>query len=203
MTHSAFVSRGGSKPGSGSPTSYGAVLEFTLMVVRDAGKRPGSLAGLTARRVLHGLLRWETDTYEGQVPMIGALTLSEGIYLLDGGPRRPGGGGGGRGERSGAKGGPAPTGPDFSIPLRPQQGGGGDGLTLHGPGAGPGSIGIMLLADDAAAFWQRWQATGRSARPPRLRVVHAAAVAGEGGKRPGGGHGGGPGDGKNPFRLFG
>lgn len=197
MVTSAFVNRGGSRPGSGTGNPRGATMEFTMMVVREHGK-PAGLAGLTNARAVHGLLKWGAETYEASTFRIGLVTLREGTYLVDGGPRRPTSGGG-KGERAGVAAGagakPAGGGPGFSIPLL-KQGEGDHGLSLHGPALARQEPGIALMQADAAEFWQRWNAAGRE-RPAWLRVIHAVATT-DGGKNPAGGDGGGE-DGKNPF----
>lgn len=217
MSASAFVTRGTSKPhgssGGGGGATPNSLLEFTIILVRDQGKRPGAVSVLqlaASGRSAHGLLKWGDVTYEGRCDLGGGFVLPDGLYVLDGGRHKPGISGGGRGEHgsgmvsqqengAGQLAGREAAG-DFAISIRPEQSHGTSSLSLHADRPGVRAAGIALLGNDALLFWRRWQATPRGLRPPRLRVASGTAEgAGNGGKLPGhSGHGGG---GKLPGRF--
>jgi hypothetical protein len=163
------------------------------MLVRHEFRPQGGLGGLTQPRSLRGLLTWGDATYEAVVPVWLNATLLVGTYTVDGGPRRPTisnpRGDAGLDEAAAAvpaRGGGAGA---FSVPLRAQGGPQLAGLVLYGPADGRRLAGLGVLAQDAAEFWQRWQATATRSRPGRLRVAYTTATGGEGGKVPGGGQG--------------
>jgi hypothetical protein len=207
MGESAFISRAGrrpgSKPGGSRPTAgtgQAGMLEFTVMLVRDEAKgptRPHTLADLPKgpaghARTMRGLLKWGAEIYEARSQVWSNLALPEGMYLVDGGPRRPGYGGS-KGQHgtshptAAARGAPSDT---FSIPIRPQHGTDGV-LSIHADDGRRSEPGIALVGADAAEFWQRWQATPRTRRPGRMWVSNSHGAGGEGGKVPGGSGGNG------------
>lgn len=62
----------------------------------------------------------------------------------------------------------------FFIPITPQFPTDRNGLGIHPDGNVPGSLGcIVIQADHARRFWDRWTQTGAAERPDRLTIEEA------------------------------
>ena len=196
MARSAFVNAGGQRQ-SASGGGSGPFMTFTAMLVRPAPASTGFPVPKNDAFMACGLLVWDGTTYEAAAPVVKGQPLARsGAYRLGGSAQAPGPAG-----QGGAQ-------PDFSIPMQLDVQLGGYGplqpppsylqqnpflraaleaqlgvrrLHLHGPVQGQPLPGLGLLGADAAAFWQRWQATQPAARPTRLRITYTRAGSAGGG----------------------
>ena len=89
MSASAFVTRGTSKPhgssGGGGGATPNSLLEFTIILVRDQGKRPGAVSVLqlaASGRSAHGLLKWGDRTPMFECKRGGAIKNQESVLEL-------------------------------------------------------------------------------------------------------------------------